>query len=147
MSVGRVLRAAFVAGAVSGIPSALAAVRAQRDPLTPTRAAGRMLRPDEQRLGPLVAAAAVVHGTLSVGWASVIAATLPRDAGRMRAVLHGTLMGGAIAAADLGLAHTVRHPRLEAVAKLEVTSQVADHLAFGAVTGLMLARPKHSRRG
>lgn len=141
------LRAAFVAGVVSGAPSALAAVRAQRDPLSPTRAAGRMLLPDERRLGPLVGAAGVVHGVLSLGWASVIAATLPRDAGRLRAVLHGTLLGGAIAAADLGLAHAVRNPRLEAVANLEVTSQVADHLAFGAVTGLMLARSRHSKRG
>ena len=50
-------------------------------------------------------------------------------------------------AADLGLAHAVRNPRLEAVANLEVTSQVADHLAFGAVTGVMLARSRHSKRG
>jgi hypothetical protein len=143
----RVLRAAVVAGALSGIPSALAALRAQRDPLSPTRAAGRMLLPGEQRLAPLVGAAALVHGALSLGWAAVIAATLPREAGRVRAVVHGTLLGGAIAAADLGLAHAVKHPRLESVARLEVTSQVADHLAFGAVTGLMLASPKHRRRG
>lgn len=137
------LRAAFVAGVVSGLPSALAAVRAQCDPFSPTRAAGRMLKPDETRLVPLLGAATVVHSTLSIAWASVIAATLPRDAGRVRTVMHGTLMGGAIAAADLGLAHAVKHPRLEAVAKLEVQSQVADHLVFGAVTGLMLARPRH----
>lgn len=140
---GRVLRASFVAGLLSGAPSALAAVRAQRDPLTPTRAAGRVLKPDEQRLVPLLGAATLVHSTLSIGWASVIAATLPCDAGRGRAVLQGTLMGAAIAGADLGLAHVTRHPRLKAIAELDVMSQVADHLAFGALTGLLLARPRH----
>jgi hypothetical protein len=145
--VRRVLRAACVAGAVSGIPSALAAVRAQRDPFSPTRAAGRMLRPDEQRLLPLVGAAAVVHTVLSIGWASVIATTLPRGAGRVRASVHGALLGAAIGALDLGIAHSFDHPRLRAIAKLETTSQLADHVTFGAVTGLMLAQPKHSRRG
>ena len=146
-SAGRVLRAAVVADVLSGIPSTFAAVRAQRDPLSPTRAAGRMLLPDEERTVPLLPAAALVHGTLSLVWAAVIAATLPRRAGRVRAVTHGALMGATIAAADLGLAHRVRHPRLAAVARLEVRSQVADHVAFGAVTGLMLGRPKHRRAG
>lgn len=134
------LRAAAVAGVLSGVPSTFAAIRAQRDPLSPTRAAGRVLLPDENRTAPLIVAAALVHATLSLGWACVIAATLPKHAGRVRGLTHGALSGVAIAGLDLGVAHAVRHPRLAAIARLEVRSQVADHVAFGAVTGFLLGR-------
>jgi hypothetical protein len=99
-----------------------------------------MLAPYESRRVPLVAAAAAVHASLSVGWTAVIARTLPRDAGRARSVLHGVLMGAAIAGADLGTAHVVRNPRLVAIRELPVAPQVADHVAFGAVVGFVLRR-------
>lgn len=96
------------------------------------------MRPDEHRLAPLIGAAAAVHAALSLGWTVVIAATLPRSAGPARTVLHGALVGAAIAGLDLGVAHALPHPRLAAIAELEVAPQLADHVAFGAVAGLLL---------
>jgi len=138
--VRRIVRAGFWAAALSGVPSTLWSVRHGRDPLEAARAAGRMLVPRETQTVPLVGAAALVHGVLSSGWTVVIAATLPRDAGRARSVLHGALMGAAIAGADLGLAHVVRHPRLAAIRALPLGPQVGDHVAFGAIAGLLLRR-------
>jgi hypothetical protein len=136
-----IARAAFWAAALSGAPSTLYALRTGRDPLEASRAAGRLLLPDERGPVPLVGAAAVVHGALSLAWTGVIARTLPREAGLTRSVRHGIVMGGAIAVVDLGLAHVLRSPRFAAIRALPLAPQVADHLAFGAVAGALLRRP------
>jgi hypothetical protein len=81
--------------------------------------------------GPALLAAAVpVHLALSVGWAAVLAALVPR--GRE---LPGCAAGGlAIAAIDLGLIGR-RMPRIRA---LPQGRQWADHLAYGLTVGAVL---------
>jgi hypothetical protein len=119
----RVARAAVVAGTLSGLPSTVWALATGRDPLEATYAAGRMLLPAETRPTRLVAAAALVHGALSVGWTAVLASR-PRQ---------GLLAGAAIAVLDLGAAHALGSARFAAVRDLPVVPQVADHLAFGVL--------------
>jgi hypothetical protein len=130
------VRAAVVAGALSGIPSTAWSVARRRDPLEATKAAGRLALPSSRRTGPLVLAATAVHSALSLAWATVVVRTLPRDAGRAQAAVHGALMGAAIAALDLGIAHRVDHPRLTAVKELPIAPQIADHVAFGVIAAL-----------
>jgi len=90
-----------------------------------------MVLPDERRPVPLLLAAAPVHLALSLGWATAIALTAPRG----RELAHGIAAGAAIAAVDLGLIGR-RFPRIRA---LPLGPQIADHLAFGAVVGAVLA--------
>lgn len=126
------LRAGAVAGILSGAPSTAWAIVAGQDPLAATRAAGSLLLPNETRPARLLAAAVVVHTGLSLGWATVLAATLPRR----HTTAAGAVAGLAIAALDLGLIGR-RLPRVRA---LPVLPQVADHVAFGLVVGAVLAR-------
>jgi hypothetical protein len=72
-----------------------------------------------------------VHLALSLGWASVLARTVPR--GRE---LAGCVLGGvAIAALDLCVIAPRWAPRIRA---LPQGRQWADHLAFGAAVGCVL---------
>ena len=119
-----VLAAAAVAGALSGVPSTMHAVLTGRSPLAAARAAGELLG------RPGLARGALVHAALSIGWACVLARLLPRR----RTVLWGGVAGAAIAALDLAVARR----RFPAVAALPSPPQVADHVAFGALVGLVL---------
>ena len=131
----RVARAALAAAVASGAPSTLWALAHRDDPLAATWAAGRMLAPATLPGPRLFAAAVLVHGTLSLGWAVVLAPALPRR----RRVTAGALAGLGIAALDLGLAHALPdEPRLRDVARLPLGPQVADHVAFGALVGAAL---------
>jgi hypothetical protein len=141
--VNRVLHAAVLAGAFSGVPSTAWAVARGEDPLAATRAAGRMLRPGASAGPRVLAAAAIVHAALSLGWTAVLAAVLPRR----RTVLAGALAGAGIGALDLGFARAWRHhPRLSAVAALPAGPQLADHVAFGALAGAALRPVRPPRR-
>jgi hypothetical protein len=71
-----------------------------------------------------------VHLGLSLGWAAVIGAVLPRG----REPLWGTLGGVAIAALDLGLIGR----RIPVIRDLPQGRQWADHLAYGLAVGLVL---------
>ena len=126
-------RDAIVAGAwaavLSGAPSTLHAVAAGRDPLEATKAAGSILLPRESRTLPLLAAAVPVHVALSLGWAVVLERSAVRGPGR------GAVAGLAIAALDLGLVGR-RYPRLR---DLPLVPQVADHVAYGVIVGVVLA--------
>src|SRR5687768_13633706 len=77
-SVQDLLHAWLVATVFSGIPSTVHALVIGADPFEATRAAGMMILPQQSTLGELVAAAAVVHGAVSLFWASVFAIALPR---------------------------------------------------------------------
>jgi hypothetical protein len=126
--------AAGLAGAVlSGIPSTVHALATGGDVLAGGRAAGAMLLPVERRTVALLAAAAPVHLALSLGWAAVLAPLLPRGA-EVPAGIAGAL---AIAALDLRVIAPRRFP---AVAALPQPPQWADHVAFGAAVGAVLAR-------
>jgi hypothetical protein len=133
---GRLIRDALSAGAlaaiVSGIPSTVHAAVTGEGPLTASLAAGSLLAPHETRTGRLLVAGAVAHVALSTGWAFVLAATLPRR----HTIVAGAAAGLAIAALDLGGAGRW-FPRIQA---LRLAPQLADHIAFGAVAGAVIAR-------
>lgn len=138
------VRAGAVAAVLSGAPSTLWALLTRTDPLAPSLAAGSMLLPATTQRARLLVAAAVVHGALALGWAQVLGAApgpwlRPQStAGR---ALRGSVAGLVIAALDLGLAHGPRSSRLARVRALPLLPQLADHLAFGAVVGALLAHP------
>jgi hypothetical protein len=130
------LKAGIAAAAVSGLPSTAVALARGDDVLDGARAAGSLLLPREVRTLPLLAAAVPVHLALSLGWAVVLARTLPRGSEPL-----GGLLGGlAIAALDLGLIGR-RLPRIRA---LPQGRQWADHAAYGLAVGIVLARDRRT---
>ncbi len=147
------LVAGAVAGVVSGLPSTVAAVRQGTGLLTATRAAGTLLgRPTAGR-------GAAAHVALSLGWGVVLSGLRPHRgavgdvadrppvdapadvaAGRgtdlVAGALAGVVAGAAIAAVDLVMVGR----RIPAIRRLPQRSQWLDHLLFGAVVGVVLAR-------
>jgi hypothetical protein len=132
------LTAGTVAAVLSGAPSTLHAIATRTSPLEATLAAGTLLRPRETRTVPLLIAAATAHATLSLGWGIALSHTLPRK----RTTAAGAAAGLAIAALDLGVVGR-RFPRVRA---LPLAPQVADHVAYGATAGAVIAR-RRARRG
>jgi hypothetical protein len=127
--------AAGLAGAVlAGIPSTAWSLVRGDDVLDGARAAGAMVLPHERRRPVLLLAAVPVHLMLSVGWARVLAAALPRRA----EPAWGALAGLGIAVLDLALIGR----RIPAIRALPQGRQWADHLAYGATVGVVL----HLRR-
>jgi hypothetical protein len=123
--------AGLVAAVVSGVPSTTWALLTRRSLAEGALAAGSLLLPRERRPVGLAAAAVPVHLALSLGWAVAIATVLPSR----RPVAWATLAGLGIAALDLGVIGRC-FPRIRA---LPQPPQVADHLAFGATVGTVLA--------
>ncbi|MEA2354252.1 MAG: hypothetical protein QOD61_381 [Solirubrobacteraceae bacterium] len=130
--MGEVIRAAAIAGVVSGAPSTVYALLRGGDPLEASLAAGTLLLASETRRGRLLLAGAVVHAGLCLGWAGILGAVLPRG----RAIPAAAAAGLAIAGLDLGIVGR-RLPRIRA---LPLIPQVADHVAF-AVTVAAVLRP------
>jgi hypothetical protein len=132
---------ALVAGAaaavLSGAPSTLHALLTGVNPLEASLAAGTLLLRDERRPARLLPAAIVAHGALTLGWALVLAAVLPRR----RTVAWSVVAGLAIAALDLGVVGR-RFPRIRALALLP---QVLDHVAYGASVGCVLSLRRAGR--
>jgi hypothetical protein len=117
---------------VSGAPSTVHALLSGRDPFAATAAAGSLLLPCEERRARLLAAGVPVHIALSLGWALVLSATLPRR----RTIALGAVAGPAIAALDLGLIGR----RFRKMRELPLLPQLADHAAYGLTVALVLAR-------
>jgi len=115
---------------LSGAPSTLHALATGRDPLAATVAAGSILLPGETRRTRLLVAAVPIHLALSLGWAIAL------DRARVRGAGRGALAGLAIGAVDL----TVAARRLPRIHALPLLPQLADHAAYGAVAGHVLAR-------
>lgn len=132
-----VATAAAVAAIASGIPSTAHALAIGADPLASSLAVGATVLSRERRRPVLVVVAAIAHVALCAGWASVLAALLPRR----RGAAWGAVAGVGIAALDLGVIGR-RMPRIRA---LPAAPQVADHVAFGAVVGFVLERRSLSR--
>src|SRR5688500_10369088 len=124
------LEAGLWAAALSGAPSTLHALATGRDPLEASLAAGSMLLPHETRPARLLVAAAAVHVALSLGWAVVL------ERAQVRGATRGALAGLTIAALDLAAGRAL-FPRIR---RLPLTPQVADHVAYGAIVGRLLAR-------
>ncbi|HUR86611.1 MAG TPA: hypothetical protein VMY78_14810 [Solirubrobacteraceae bacterium] len=133
-----VLAAAAVAAVLSGAPSTAHALLTRGDPLEASLAAGTLLLPHEQRAPRLLAAAAVAHAALSLGWAFVLAALLPRR----HATIAGAAAGIAIAALDLGVVGR----RVARIRALPLAPQVLDHVAFAVTVATVLERRSVSRR-
>src|SRR3954467_13234913 len=130
--------AAGAAGALlSGVPSTAVTLLRRESLLDGATAAGSILLPTERRTLPLVAAAVPVHLALSVGWAAVMSALLPRRA-TVPAAVAGAL---AIAALDLELIGRA-FPRVRA---LPQGRQWADHVAYGLAVGAVVRRRRLGR--
>lgn len=134
--------AGLVAGVVSGAPSTIHAIATGRGALDATLAAGRLAAPARAPRPVRLVAGGLAHLVISCGWGVVLAHVLPPR----REVVVGAVAGAAIAAVDLG---TVGR-RVPEIAALPLGPQVADHVAFGAVTGWVLRirrrRPPGGRR-
>lgn len=126
------LAAGAVAAVLSGAPSTLHALLTGRDPLEASLAAGTLLLPRERRPARLLPAAAVAHVALSLGWAAVLAAILPRRHATAAAVAAGL----AIAALDLGVVGR----RWERIRALPLIPQVLDHVAYAVTVAVVLER-------
>lgn len=131
------LRAGAPAAVLSALPSSVYALLTRRDPLEASIAAGSIAMPREHRRHRLLIAAVPVHLALSSGWAVALAAVLPCE----KPATEGTLAGLMIAGLDLGLIGR-HYPRIRA---LPLLPQVADHVAFGIITALVLARHRRDR--
>ena len=125
----RRIRAGVLAGAgagvVSGAPSTVLALWHHTDLTTSARAAGALLG------RPTLTRGALAHTAISLGWGVVLGLALPR---RHRLVA-GTIAGAGIAVIDLGVVGR-RIPEIRALPQLP---QLLDHLAYGAVAGLLLS--------
>jgi hypothetical protein len=90
-----------------------------------------MVLPAQSTLAALLIAAAVVHGTVSLFWALVFGAALPRR----RVPLWSVLGSAAVALLDLKVIAPMFFP---SVAALAFWPQFADHLTWGALLGVTL---------
>ena len=133
-----VVIAGLLAAALSGLPSTAHALWRGHDPLDAALAAGTLLLPHEDRRGRLLAAATVTHVAISLGWAAVLARTLPDR----HTIAWGIPAGLAIAGLDLGVIG--RH--LTRIRALPQIPQVADHVAYAVTVGAVLHRRRSSRR-
>jgi len=131
------LRAGAIAGVLSGAPSTVHALATRRPVLDTVRAAGTILLRDNSSPPQLTAAGMAAHTAISLGWGVVLAAALPHR----HAAMWGALAGLAIAGVDLGVLAR-RWPRIRALPTLP---QVADHVAYGALVGLVLSRSARRR--
>ena len=127
-----ILAAAAVAAVLSGAPSTAHALLTRTNPLEASLAAGTLLLRHERRASRLLPAAVVAHAALSLGWAVVLAAVLPRR----RMLVPAVGAGLAIAALDLGVVGR-RFPRIRA---LPLVPQVLDHVAYAVTVGAVLER-------
>ena len=122
----RYVRAAAVAGVLSGAPSTVHAVATGRDVLASTRAAGTLLG------RPTIARGLLAHTAITLWWTAVIAAVPPAR----RGVVSGASAGLLIGALDLAIARR----RFPAISALPLVPQLLDHAAFGALVVATLGR-------
>jgi hypothetical protein len=132
-AAGQLLLAAIVAGTLSGVPSTSHALVTGRDPIDSIRAAATLIPGSEARSPTReVFTGIAVHGVLTLAWTAALTAALPYR----HSVSWGAVAGLGIAALDLGLVG----PRFPAIAALPVGGQIADHVVFGALVGLVRSR-------
>jgi hypothetical protein len=135
--LGDALSAGLAGAACSALPSTVWSLVRGDDLLEGGRAAGAMLLPNERRTAVLLATAVPVHLAISIGWAAVMAAALPRGG----EPAWGVVGGMAIATLDLALIGR----RIRSIEALPQGRQWADHAAYGLAVGLVL-RARRSRR-
>lgn len=126
------VKAGLVAAILSGAPSTLHALATKTDVLAATRAAGSLLG------RPTITRGALAHVAISAGWTAVLTAVHHR---RPLTAGTGALAGLAIAALDLEVVGR-RYPAIRALPRWP---QWADHIAFGALVGGLLAWERSAR--
>src|SRR5215213_6483927 len=136
---GDAVGAGLAGAACSAIPSTAWSLLRGDDVLDGARAAGAMVLPRERRTAVLLLAAVPVHLALSLAWAGVMAAALPRHA----EPAWGVVAGLAIATLDL----SVIGRRIPAIRALPQGRQWADHAAYGVGVGLVLRTRRSGRVG
>jgi hypothetical protein len=135
--VGDGIAAAAVAGTLSGAPSTVHALVTGRGVLDSTRAIAGLVGLGGTP-GPVqLATGAALHSAISLGWSTVAAFTLPRR----YTVLAGALAGVVVGIVDLGIGRR----RVPAMAVLPLGPQLADHVAFGALVGAVIAHRRSIR--
>jgi hypothetical protein len=125
-----IVAAGLAGAALSALPSTALSLARGDDVLDGGRAAGAIVLPRERRTPVLLAAGTLVHVTISLGWAAVLAAAIPRG----NEPAYGVAAGLAIAALDLG----VIGRRIPAIRALPQGRQWADHVAYGLAVGTVL---------
>jgi hypothetical protein len=136
---GDALAAGLAGAACSAIPSTVWSLMRGDDVLEGARAAGAMVLPNERRTPVLLVIAAPLHLAISLGWAAVMAVTLPRGGEPARGVAGGM----AIATLDLALFGR----RIPSIAALPQGRQWADHAAYGLAVGTVLRARRSGRAG
>jgi hypothetical protein len=136
--VHRVVLAGMAAASCSGLPSTVHALLTGGDPLQATRAAGTLLPGRRDRPG--VAGGVAVHLLVSAGWTIVLAAVGRRH---RLGLTGGAAAGLLIATLDLEIIGRTR----PMIRELPRVPQWLDHVAFGAIAGVVLdRRPARAER-
>lgn len=125
----RVVTAGVVAGTFSGLPSTLYALATGGDVLQATRAAATLVPGRRDRPG--VVAGAAVHVVVSAGWIAVLAVA---DRRRGLGLGGGCVAGLLIGVLDLEVVGRA-YPAIRSLPRLP---QWLDHVAFGAIAGVLL---------
>jgi hypothetical protein len=123
-------------------PSTAHLILTGANPFEVALAAGALVLPQEKRASRLVPAGFAAHGALSLGWALVLAASLPP-----RRTIAWSLAGGlAITALDMGvIGRRVIGRRYSRFGSLPLVPQVLDHLAFAGTVGYGVSRRRAQR--
>ena len=125
----RVVLVCAVAASCGGLPSTVHALATGGDPLQATRAAATVVPGRRDRPG--VTAGIAVHMLISAGWTTVLTAV---DRRRRLGLLGGIAAGLLIATLDLEIIGRTR-PAIRSLPRLP---QWLDHIAFGAIVGVLL---------
>jgi hypothetical protein len=123
--------AGAVAGLFSGAPSTAHALLTGRELTASTRAVAGLIGLTRAAAPVQLAAGATMHAGLSIGWGVIGAFVLPRRG----TVVVAALAGLGVGAVDLGIGRR----RVPALRALPLAPQLADHVAFGAIAGAVIA--------
>jgi len=125
--------AAVVAGLAGAVPSTLYALVTGGDGLASINAVAAIVNAEHLATGWRLAVAAAIHFAVSLLWATLLIAILPRR----RAVLWAAAAGVLIAVLDL---RVLAPPLFPEVAALAFWPQLADHVVWGVAVGVVCAR-------
>jgi hypothetical protein len=123
--------AGTVAGLLSGAPSMVHALLTGRELTASTRAVAGLVGLTRAAPPMQLAAGAAIHAALSIGWGITGAFALPRR----YTIAVAALAGLGVGAVNLGIGRR----RVPALRALPLAPQLADHVAFGAIAGAVIA--------
>ena len=131
------LIAAMVAGLAGALPSTLYSIATGGDWLASINAVAAMVNAEQLAMAWRVSVATAIHLAISLLWATLLVAILPRR----RTLLWASAAGILIAVLDLRILAPMFFPE---VASLSFWPQLADHIVWGASMGAVRAyRPSN----